>query len=247
MLLFFVGTRLTISIFNFLGYVNGKVCLGRIIVYDRARVESEVLPKYFNHSSFASLRRQLNYFSFTRIGKGRQRGATYCNEGVVELNDVLRLKRRIAGNPIPRDFEKGSAHFSKAHKKKIQQHFPSTINSIVPYVHLPPVKKESRSSRSIGKSRSQKIEAKSFVISPSIKSQSFSYCGDVELNHTKKLLDLEFSTECQISSNLYETEGCVHSQCCENENHYIYGDDDVLAGCSALLSFASATTLVGKS
>jgi hypothetical protein len=53
-----------------------------------------VLPRYFNHSSFASLRRQLNYFSFTRLGKGRQRGATYCNEAVIEIDDILRLKRR---------------------------------------------------------------------------------------------------------------------------------------------------------
>lgn len=57
-------------------------------------MESSILPRYFNHSSFASLRRQLNYFSFTRIGKGRQRGATYCNEGVIELEDILSLTRR---------------------------------------------------------------------------------------------------------------------------------------------------------
>ena len=68
------------------------------MVHDRVKVESSILPRYFNHSSFASLRRQLNYFSFTRIGKGRQRGATYCNEGVVELLDILTLKRRSVVN-----------------------------------------------------------------------------------------------------------------------------------------------------
>lgn len=73
---------------------GGRVSLGKIVVHDRLRVESSVLPRYFNHSSFASLRRQLNYFRFTRIGKGRQRGATYCNEGVVVMDDILRLKRR---------------------------------------------------------------------------------------------------------------------------------------------------------
>lgn len=77
---------------------NGQVVLGKIVVHDRVKVESIILPRYFNHSSFASLRRQLNYFSFTRIGKGRQRGATYCNEGVVELNDILSLTRRSVGN-----------------------------------------------------------------------------------------------------------------------------------------------------
>lgn len=73
---------------------NGQTVLGRIVVHDRIKVENEILPRYFNHSSFASLRRQLNYFSFTRIGKGRQKGATYCNEGVVVIEDILRLRRR---------------------------------------------------------------------------------------------------------------------------------------------------------
>jgi hypothetical protein len=59
-----------------------------------------VLPRYFNHSSFASLRRQLNYFSFVRLGKGRQRESTYVNENVVKLDDILHLKRRsTTGNP----------------------------------------------------------------------------------------------------------------------------------------------------
>jgi HSF-type DNA-binding len=86
------------------------------VVHDRVEVESSILPRYFNHSSFASLRRQLNYFSFIRIGKGRQRGATYCNEGVVQLEDILSLKRRSvtsnnaavaeAANVVSKSFEK---------------------------------------------------------------------------------------------------------------------------------------------
>lgn len=68
--------------------------LGRIVVHDRIEVEATVLPRYFNHSSFASLRRQLNYFSFVRLGKGRQRESAYVNEGVFELDDVLNLQRR---------------------------------------------------------------------------------------------------------------------------------------------------------
>lgn len=77
---------------------DGKITAGQIVVHDRARVESEVLPKYFNHSSFASLRRQLNYFAFVRVGKSRQRGAIYSNESVVNLQDILRLKRRVVGS-----------------------------------------------------------------------------------------------------------------------------------------------------
>ncbi|KAL3767279.1 hypothetical protein ACHAW5_002082 [Stephanodiscus triporus] len=69
---------------------------GKIIVHDRNRVQSEVLPVYFNHASFASLRRQLSYFSFVRVGKSRQSGVTYTNDAVVELSDILRLKRRAA-------------------------------------------------------------------------------------------------------------------------------------------------------
>jgi hypothetical protein len=73
---------------------NGQIALGRIVVHDRTKVEIEILPRYFNHSSFASLRRQLNYFSFTRVGKGRQKGATYCNGSVIEIEDILHLRRR---------------------------------------------------------------------------------------------------------------------------------------------------------
>jgi len=73
---------------------TGSTILGRIVVHDRIQVEENVLPQYFNHSSFASLRRQLNYFSFVRLGKGRQRESTYINDAVIELDDILHLKRR---------------------------------------------------------------------------------------------------------------------------------------------------------
>jgi HSF-type DNA-binding len=36
-----------------------SVILGKIVVKDRIKVENHILPKYFNHRSFASLRRQL--------------------------------------------------------------------------------------------------------------------------------------------------------------------------------------------
>jgi len=73
---------------------------GRIVIHNRAKVEHEVLPKYFNHSSFASLRRQLNYFAFVRVGKGRKQnaGATYCNPYVKVLDDIFTLKRRTGVN-----------------------------------------------------------------------------------------------------------------------------------------------------
>eukprot|EP00578_Thalassiosira_sp_NH16_P006978 CAMPEP_0181119624 /NCGR_PEP_ID=MMETSP1071-20121207/23700_1 /TAXON_ID=35127 /ORGANISM="Thalassiosira sp., Strain NH16" /LENGTH=361 /DNA_ID=CAMNT_0023204181 /DNA_START=45 /DNA_END=1127 /DNA_ORIENTATION=- len=70
---------------------------GRIIVHDRNRVQAEVLPVYFNHASFASLRRQLSYFSFVRVGKSRQSGVTYTNDSVVDVSDIRKLKRRVVG------------------------------------------------------------------------------------------------------------------------------------------------------
>ena len=80
------------------GNTNGSQA--RLFIHDRFSIEKDVLPRYFNHSSFASLRRQLNYFNFTRIGRGRQRGATYVNKSVFDLDDILRLKRRETGSPV---------------------------------------------------------------------------------------------------------------------------------------------------
>jgi hypothetical protein len=121
---------------------------GQIIIHDRDQLQAQVLPLYFNHASFSSLRRQLSYFSFIRITKGRQNSNITCkwmwhtvllhfalllvllfllslaapalpadagrivkiqiliiaipfpdiNEGVVELGDILRLKRKVMGN-----------------------------------------------------------------------------------------------------------------------------------------------------
>lgn len=42
------------------------------------------------------MRRQLNYFSFVRLGKGRQRESTYVNNHVMVIDDILHLKRRSA-------------------------------------------------------------------------------------------------------------------------------------------------------
>ena len=80
---------------------NNKVIHGKIIVHDPGRVQNEVLPIYFNHASFASLRRQLSYFSFVRVGRSRQMGVTYTNESVIQLSDIRKLKRRVVGKVAP--------------------------------------------------------------------------------------------------------------------------------------------------
>ena len=144
---------------------NDQVVLGRLVVHDRIEVEAKVLPRYFNHSSFASLRRQLNYFNFTRVGRGRQRDSTYINDGVVELEDILTLRRRPVGTTGGQQQPAAAAAASNDHsqgrqetttprqqakviKEKIveqQQQQPTTplvvkktyVESIVPVVHLP--------------------------------------------------------------------------------------------------------------
>ena len=101
---------------------RGKIVLGRIVVHDRLKVESSVLPRYFNHSSFASLRRQLNYFCFTRVGKGRQRGATYCNEGVVVMDDILHLKRRSSSVGSSHTVHNLTGHVKRERSTSLSSH-----------------------------------------------------------------------------------------------------------------------------
>lgn len=148
--------------------VRKKRVPGRIVVHDRSQVESQVLPRYFSHSSFASLRRQLNYFAFSRMGKGKQKGATYMNDQVYDLEDILNLKRRLPGTASPVEIieqnneVEESSHIDKvsekedpvaliddyshdnchdeeskprkkrSHPKKIQE----IINSVVPVIHI---------------------------------------------------------------------------------------------------------------
>jgi len=100
--------------------------LGQIVVHDRAKVEAEVLPRYFNHASFASLRRQLNYFNFARVGKGRQRGATYCNGNVVKLEDILRLKRRVVGSST----STVTSHLSESYRDDVDITPPLSTSTI---------------------------------------------------------------------------------------------------------------------
>jgi hypothetical protein len=102
--------------------------LGRIIVHDRILVESKILPRYFNHSSFASLRRQLNYFNFVRLGKGRQRESTYINENVVELDDILHLKRRPATSGAVEHEEKSEVHKNSSTQGKRSLQAPPILD-----------------------------------------------------------------------------------------------------------------------
>ena len=80
--------------------VNGKVkSPGKVLIRDRNILQSQILPLYFNRASFDTFRRQLCYFSFVRLTKGRKStDITYTNGAVVELSDILRLKRKLVVN-----------------------------------------------------------------------------------------------------------------------------------------------------
>lgn len=189
---------------------KGKVTLGRIVVHDRLKVEAHVLPRYFNHSSFASLRRQLNYFSFTRLGKGRQRGATYCNEAVMELEDILRLKRRSTTAPpvkTPPTTVSSTLVDDGSSRKRTPRVSISSLDEVNGSV-LRPSKRARHALFAISSSHQ--------AVSDSEDSAGAFYYQEHKPKHRRRItLDLTIP-----SSN---------------------GEDDVLAGCQALLSFSRAT------
>lgn len=180
---------------------------GRIVVHDRAQVESQVLPRYFNHASFASLRRQLNYFAFSREGKGKQKGATYINDQVYDLDDILHLKRRLPGasptvvsnasidsEPFKEETDShnekiGAVVLDKARinskrsaqtKKQHSKKVRKIIESSVPVVHLP--NKKARRSTSIKTAFNNIIPAPTISPSPP---------GSLDQKHaTTTILDL---------------------------------------------------------
>lgn len=262
---------------------NGQFTPGHIVVHDRSRVESEILPRYFNHASFASLRRQLNYFAFCRVGKGKQKGATYCNEKVVNILDILRLKRRAVGSTIPvvqsKKFEGSSktsnskSNVTKTHqntspksgspksrptvsliadssakskttsnssknkkRKKPSRKSKEIIDSVVPVVHLPKrVKVKSFSSWKTLEGHNPVTDKKGFSVSVSPPP------GD-NLNNTgipKITLDLTKPPASIPYANLVVPNNSL-SEVCKTHNTK---EDDVLAGCSALLALGCQSTV----
>jgi hypothetical protein len=209
------------------------------VVHDRIRVEASVLPRYFNHSSFASLRRQLNYFSFVRLGKGRQRESTYINEGVIALDDILTLKRRPAGAPsLPS--EEGGSSTAESTKERTAVSLSSSssvsssskaaahnyVDSIVPVVHLPSRPSSSKGGGSAKKTKRVKHPKKSaaarhdFHQYPSDSPHAPSFVSEDEQSQDKvqKLGSLALDL--------------THSP----------ADQELLEGCSALLGLSGKST-----
>lgn len=211
---------------------NGNVELGRIVVHDRLKVEAHVLPRYFNHSSFASLRRQLNYFSFTRMGKGRQRGATYCNEGVVELEDILRLKRRSSvggGNNGTRE----SPSVSQPPPVSSSQ---SVIHASVDYSGSDHDDKFMMK-RARYNGNTAKHTTPTAIVSPR-SSPVHQGSSDCEQHIT---LDLTVPSATVHHDPKY-TENYKKGWSALYSSKVPHGDEDILAGCNALLSFSKGFT-----
>jgi hypothetical protein len=186
---------------------NGQNVLGRIVVHDRVNVEAKVLQRYFNHSSFASLRRQLNYFSFVRLGKGRQRESTYINEGVVELEDILHLKRRSAG--IAAANQEEVTQQAHVHTRQEDDHVESRrtyVESVVPVVHLSaPVRPIDMKHR---KKRRRHVEPEFHL--PRSRSPENNFISDEENSESRQYIALDLTAP-------------------QNDA------DEIMAGCNALL------------
>jgi hypothetical protein len=235
--------------------INGETCPGRIVVHDRNKVESEILPRYFNHSSFASLRRQLNYFSFSRIGKDNQHATTYFNDQVCELNDILSLRRRSVGtnaehpgemkkeevitevlqHPVTLSASKPVHISSKKEptpmvtctkKKRISKGF---INSTIPVIH-------------VHRSKKPRINVED------AESQSCNDVGSsIQRESSSRVLELEQSMNHILSSphSSFRLPGTVFHSVSNNSLELPEHKDpqtkdaDVLDGCEALLALGS--------
>jgi uncharacterized protein (DUF2249 family) len=263
---------------TFYSEVRKKSLPGRIVVHDRAKVESQVLPRYFNHASFASLRRQLNYFAFSREGKGKQKGATYTNDLVYELNDILRLKRRLPGSseplvqkPAPTVSKKKAVppvsktvfetaatdasikpsvnrkassasrkKSSRTHKKNKRSR--KIIDSVVPVVHLP-FKKTKHSFEDnfdvwpTNTEHSEIIQsAKSVSPGPTLENSSDCKPEPILLDLTKPEPE-EYSTASSGTSSAPENTWLYRPVPYKPSlNTDLKKEEDVIAGCSALLS-----------
>ncbi len=243
---------------------NGEVTLGRIVVHDRIKVENEILPRYFNHSSFASLRRQLNYFSFTRIGKGRQKGATYCNEGVIAIEDILRLRRRSATSGSESSGSSGGNRSVVTKTVSMSPPKRASLNIVSPRNHKstkrgiyespllpsfqPPIKKIRHGPPGKGKQGTLRIDAPSMaptLVSPMTSPLHTPSTSPTSNDTLQVSLDLtvphpQFSMANTIEATNEPTSTEIYSNTnatYRNPSAYLE-DPDILAGCRALLSFS---------
>lgn len=151
------------------------------------------------------------------MGKGRQRGATYCNEGVIELDDILRLKRRssVGHGHSEHDAQPQELHAEVEGKRNPTQSIAKDVTS-------------KQRNNMIKRPRHTKQPTPTLV-SPRM-SPVHSTNSDDEPRIT---LDLTVPT---VQKKTSWNASCSLS----------HGDEDILAGCNALLSFSRGFQFRGK-
>lgn len=218
-------------------------------------MENEILPRFFNHSSFASLRRQLNYFAFSRVGKGKEKGAVYINDQVFEISDILRLKRRLAiatdetvfkasafkNNPIEnvvsaspstrRSELKGP--LKKKSLKKFQE-MSQGIDTFTP-VHFSKSCTDTVSSSSSSSSSSTSPESP-VSIGASYKTTHLCYPSQSTMDSVNGKVILDLTQPIDDDRKIFNRHPVAISRDTSFNIPHAHGEDDILVGCSALLS-----------
>ncbi len=195
--------------------------------------------RYFNHASFASLRRQLNYFNFTRIGKGRQRGATYCNEAVIELSDILRLKRKSVTHAAPgASVDRLSKELCGSNVRQATFQDSKCANALVPFLPLAPPSEDDYGQRKARpKKRKLNVNGVQTLSFPHLSPVPHSVSDDDTPGNGSVLSgDLSCENSVQVLKS-FPSLLAVHLQSTEDAG---VEDEDILAGCSVLLSFCRA-------
>lgn len=177
------------------------------------------------------------------MGKGRQRESSYLNEGVVELDDILHLKRRSAGSSSPTaaapttgaDLLKSGQCVIGADPSSILPLHAGSSSSSSPVVPLKKKKLQDKSKTKANKRR--RLDSSSlpttttttttrtsspFVISED-EQDSAAASKNKSSNIKKQCQQQQLKPQLQISLDLTKP------------------DDEILAGCNALLGLSNQT------
>ena len=70
-------------------------------ITDTEALATEILPKYFRHTKFASFQRQLNYFGFKKWSKSKTELCTYSRDFFTkfDMSPLCNIRRKTSGAP----------------------------------------------------------------------------------------------------------------------------------------------------